>query len=320
MSTSKKKEYNYSGFMIMPFLSDKQINELKQEGENNVSEDLIKRKLCQDFFQDIVLKVCESEDVLIDIKNANDINTQKIDDAIIQGIQRSDVFVVDLTLYSLNVMYELGMTHNIDVERTLIITQDDPEELPFDIKGIRVRQYDSTDIKWVNIIKEDLKKLIKRYNETEFCLGVSEYPELMILEKKLHEVLDDVKIKKVAWDKTFDEISKIDKRVDLVIANRDKFDHENRPTTKYIYFNQLISYNSFCIIYKGLDIKSFERIYTNDGKKNKKQSIIDTFKQVPENTIVFANENTDHYNSFNKVNNLFGFQLIHFLLALTFGL
>ncbi|MFY0602748.1 MAG: hypothetical protein JXQ93_02280 [Flavobacteriaceae bacterium] len=307
MNSTVKEEYK--AFMIMPFLSDKQKEELRKKGEDHITQDIRKRKLCEDFYNEIISKVCDDlKNIKLEIKRADEINKQKIDDAILQGIKESDVFIVDLTLVSPNVMYELGMTHHIDIQRTLIITQDDTDSLPFDIKGIRVKKYDSTEAKWLNIIEQEIYKLIERFKSTELCIGISEYPELMILEKKLNGVLRDIKIKNVAWDKTFEEISKRDKRVDLVIANRDKFDSENRPVTKYIYSNQLVAYNSFSIIHKGFEIESFDEVYKRT--KNKRNSIIKTLKQIPENTIVFVNGNTDHYNSFIKVNKLFGEELI----------
>lgn len=120
----RQDKEKYKGFMIMPFLSDEEQKEIGHEGKNNIKGELAMKKLSNDFYRKIIKKVCADKEINIDINRADEINKQKIDNAIIEGIKNSHVFIVDLTLMSPNVMYELGMTHSIDIERTLIITQD----------------------------------------------------------------------------------------------------------------------------------------------------------------------------------------------------
>ncbi|WP_143569794.1 hypothetical protein [Tenacibaculum agarivorans] len=310
---NEKDTYNL--FVIMPFLSKKEEEELLRKGLEGVSKDTRKRKIAKDFYSEIITKACdELKNYNIQIKCAYEINKQKIDDAIITEIRKSEIFIVDLTLLSPNVMYELGMTHYTDIERTLIITQDNTESLPFDIQQMKVLEYNSIEIKWLKIIKEEINNLIDRFNSKELCIGISEYPELMILKKKLeNSFMNNINIKRVDWDKTIEVISKrMNDRVDIVIANRGKCDIENERTIEYIYSNQLIAYKSFYVLYKNMEIENFTYIYTRNRKqgKNKRESIIDTFNQIPKNTLVYVNGNTDHYNNFIEINKLFGKEFI----------
>lgn len=73
-----------------------------------------------------------------------DIQTGKIMESIWKRIDTSKIIVADLTGKNPNVMYELGLAHGIRND-VILITQDDPGTLPFDIKGVRVSQYESSD-------------------------------------------------------------------------------------------------------------------------------------------------------------------------------
>jgi len=79
---------------------------------------------------------------------------------ILEAIGRAEIVLADLTGTNPNVMYELGIAHIVkDSKKVIIITQDPLTKLPFDVEGLRVVQYDSSD-------KDGLKnQLVKIFSE-----------------------------------------------------------------------------------------------------------------------------------------------------------
>jgi hypothetical protein len=75
------------------------------------------------------------------VRRADDLdNHRAILKDIIAGISTADLVVADLTESNANVYYELGISHAFE-KRVILLTQD-VDELPFDIRGYRVIQYD----------------------------------------------------------------------------------------------------------------------------------------------------------------------------------
>lgn len=78
---------------------------------------------------------------LFDFSNAADeCNQQNILKDIVQPIYEADIIVADLTGLNPNVMYELGLAHSFN-KKTIIITQDELSNLPFDLKQYRAKDY-----------------------------------------------------------------------------------------------------------------------------------------------------------------------------------
>jgi hypothetical protein len=67
-----------------------------------------------------------------------------IPDQIWQGIRRAEAVVADVTGANPNVYYEVGMAHALGKE-LIVLTQDDPTTLPFDIRSSRSLRYDPAD-------------------------------------------------------------------------------------------------------------------------------------------------------------------------------
>lgn len=67
-------------------------------------------------------------------------NQQNILSDIFPPIYQADVVLADLTGLNPNVMYELGVAHTFG-KKTIIITQDELEKLPFDLKQYRAKKY-----------------------------------------------------------------------------------------------------------------------------------------------------------------------------------
>jgi hypothetical protein len=73
---------------------------------------------------------------------------------IVSGIQKSDVFIADVTNANSNVMIELGIAIQLN-KNVIIITGQDINRLPFDIQGFKADKYDNVD-KLISIIKDQL--------------------------------------------------------------------------------------------------------------------------------------------------------------------
>lgn len=71
-------------------------------------------------------------------------------------IYNADVILADLSGLNPNVMYELGIAHSLN-KKTIVITRDDLETLPFDLKQYRAKDY-STHFKKFNELVSYLEK------------------------------------------------------------------------------------------------------------------------------------------------------------------
>ena len=95
-----------------------------------------------------------------DFSNANDEgNPQNILKDVVQPIYDADIIIADLTGLNPNVMYELGLAHTFN-KKTIIITQDDLNTLPFDLKQYRAKDY-STHFKKFAELVEFLKRMLE---------------------------------------------------------------------------------------------------------------------------------------------------------------
>jgi hypothetical protein len=72
--------------------------------------------------------------------------TGKIMDQVWRGIRSADVLVAELTTKNPNVFYELGLAHAL--EKPVVLVSSNQEDVPFDLRHIRVILYDQTDPFW----------------------------------------------------------------------------------------------------------------------------------------------------------------------------
>ncbi|MBK8820454.1 MAG: hypothetical protein IPN49_15690 [Saprospiraceae bacterium] len=144
------------------------------------------------------------------------------------------------------------------------------------------------------------------------CLGISQYPELMVIVNKLKLDTIPISYEVVDWNKTF-EVLDGTSRIDFVIANYELHINKNRNNgnTVYLYRPTLIKYNSFYIICKEKNIKSFKEVKKQGMTiKNTIKFICDQLNKLERPIKVFACEETDHLESFKNFNNLFGKPLL----------
>ena len=101
-----------------------------------------------------------------EFSNANDEgNPQNIMKDVIQPIYEADIVLADLTGLNPNVMYELGLAHSFN-RKTIVITQDDLNTLPFDLKQYRAKDYSTHFKKFADLI-EYLRRILRDIHKFE---------------------------------------------------------------------------------------------------------------------------------------------------------
>jgi hypothetical protein len=96
--------------------------------------------------------------------------TGKIMDQIWSGINNAAVLVAELTTKNANVFYELGIAHAL--QKPVVLVSSNEEDVPFDLKHIRVIYYDCSDPFWgqklLNKVAENILSAIKNPEEAIF--------------------------------------------------------------------------------------------------------------------------------------------------------
>jgi hypothetical protein len=96
--------------------------------------------------------------------------TGKIMDQVFQGIVAAKVLVAELTTRNPNVFYELGVAHAL--KKPVVLVSAREEDVPFDLKRIRVIYYDVTDPFWgsklIEKVAENILSAIRNPEEAIF--------------------------------------------------------------------------------------------------------------------------------------------------------
>ncbi len=105
---------------------------------------------------------------LTPIRADNDIfGTGKIIDQIWSGITNAKVLIAELTSRNANVFYELGLAHAL--KKPVVLVSSNDEDVPFDLKHIRVIYYDMHDPFWgtklIDKVAENILSSISNPNE-----------------------------------------------------------------------------------------------------------------------------------------------------------
>lgn len=83
---------------------------------------------------------------------------------IVSAIQKSDVFIGDVTNANANVMIELGVEIQLN-KNVIIVTGQDSSRLPFDIQGFKAEKYDSKE-KLSEIVEKQLSLYLTIKNQS----------------------------------------------------------------------------------------------------------------------------------------------------------
>jgi hypothetical protein len=107
--------------------------------------------------------------------DADIFGTGKIIDQIWAGINAAKVLVAELTSRNPNVFYELGLAHALN--KPVVLISSNEEDVPFDLKHIRVIYYDVTDPFWgqklIDKVAENILSALKNPEEALFQRALS---------------------------------------------------------------------------------------------------------------------------------------------------
>ncbi|WP_418058849.1 hypothetical protein [Pimelobacter simplex] len=98
--------------------------------------------------------------------------TGKIIDQIWRGITSAEVLVAELTSKNPNVFYELGLAHALN--KPVVLVSSNEDDVPFDLRHIRVIIYDQTDPFWgpklIDKVADNIRSAIEHPEEAIFRL------------------------------------------------------------------------------------------------------------------------------------------------------
>lgn len=119
-------------------------------------------------YEHSIRPICEHFE--LEVRRADEIfSTNPIYEDIVKEIQDASIIIVDITGKNPNVFYELGMAHTLKQKRTIMVTQDNFKEMPFDIAHFRIIPYENSITGKVNFekhLKMTLETLLSDYKET----------------------------------------------------------------------------------------------------------------------------------------------------------
>jgi hypothetical protein len=98
------------------------------------------------YFDSIYKPACDQAGLHALRADAEIFGTGKIMDQIWRGIRAASVLVAELTSKNPNVFYELGLAHAL--EKPVVLVSSNQDDVPFDLRHIRVILYDQTDPFW----------------------------------------------------------------------------------------------------------------------------------------------------------------------------
>lgn len=135
MTMTKTKKNKKHAFVLMPFSGP--INK---------------------YYNGIFKPTLEKEGFVV--RRADDLNTPKpIIDDIRRLIKKADLILCELTGLNPNVLYELGMAHAIG-KAAIMVTQN-MSAVPFNLKHLRIIDYDPSHPNWVKLLTKRIEKCIK---------------------------------------------------------------------------------------------------------------------------------------------------------------
>ncbi len=132
------------------------------------------------YFKEIYQPAIEKVGLKAVRADADIFGTGKIIDQIWRGINEAKVLVAELTSRNPNVFYELGLAHALEKPVVLVSSKSNQDDVPFDLRHIRVIYYDVTDPFWgkklMDKVAENIQSALENPKEAVFA---------RILEQKL---------------------------------------------------------------------------------------------------------------------------------------
>jgi len=261
-------------------------------------------------YEYVIKKVCK--EIKLEIKIAPDIPENRIPELLFNEIKQADVVIADATDENPNVFYELGISHTLDRNKTIIITQNDPKEVPIDIRMYQIEQYKKNELglysEFEKVLKQKIETILKYSHKQNLRIGIGFYPEMQLLRvAKKYNYFEDlnIEVKDLKWNEMYDHFNGDGYNVNVIIGNQNTCRKYNKRGDKYYFPKVLFYYDSFAILTrKELNLKPFEVI--RNQSKNTNEAIRNTLSQLLENNLeIIASEDTDHFDSMKQLNSYF---------------
>jgi len=110
-------------------------------------------------YQSCIKPLCKEFD--LSIRRADELFTANIVyDDIVREIEQATIVICDISGRNPNVFYELGISHTLKKDSTIILTHDKLKETPFDIQHFRIFGYEDS-IKGTQHLKDQLGKSLQ---------------------------------------------------------------------------------------------------------------------------------------------------------------
>jgi len=118
------------------------------------------------------------------------------------AIQKSQIILADLTNQNANVFYELGLAHASS--KPVILISETIEDIPFDLRALRIILYDKNVPDWGTILKDNIVRTIKETIATPLRsilpaflnITKSDSPTVTESEKVILELKSDIELLK----------------------------------------------------------------------------------------------------------------------------
>jgi hypothetical protein len=143
--------------------------------------------------------------------------------------KKAKIILADLTNKNPNVFYELGLAHAA-TKPVILITQN-IEDIPFDLRSLRIIEYDKNSPNWGTILQEDIKNAITETlespNETipsaflevsapAATKAVTKKEKDLVELKQKFELLERQVMKYVPTSRSFRPMNSADKHIDRI--------------------------------------------------------------------------------------------------------
>lgn len=113
------------------------------------------------YYDNIYKPAIEKAKLKADRADADIYGTGKIIDQIWNGITSARVLLAELTNRNANVLYELGLAHALHKPVVLICSKANEDDVPFDLRHVRVIYYDKDDPFWgTKLIEKVAEKIL----------------------------------------------------------------------------------------------------------------------------------------------------------------
>ena len=198
------------------------------------------------------------DDIYIPAIKDTDLTAKRADDFYKPGyiikdiwdnINQCELLLADLTGKNQNVFYELGLAHAIN--KPVVIIAENIEDIPFDIRGLRVITYNKNKPNWGHELQKNISKSIKETIDNP----EKSIPPTFIKTSKSHKEIEKSELEK--------RLLEVERHVNTI--ERKTFEEESMETQRRRYIETRERRERIKRIeiekQKNLDLEKIERMF-----------------------------------------------------------